>query len=51
MARKVSAMLTAILIFKNIGDTDSDTQKVTAIQYRRYFIGDISNPGLTTPHH
>jgi hypothetical protein len=44
MPKKVAAILEAILIIKNIGATDSDTQKVAAIQYRRYFIGDINNP-------
>ena len=43
MPKKVAAILEAILIIKNIGATDSDTQKVAAIQYRRYFIGDINN--------
>ena len=44
MDKKVSALLVAILIFKSSGATDSDTQKVAAIQYRRYFSGDINNP-------
>jgi hypothetical protein len=32
MAKKASAILVALLIFKNIGAIDSDTQKVAAIQ-------------------
>ena len=44
MAKKVSALLVALLILKSIGATDSDTQKVAAIQKRRYFSGDINNP-------
>lgn len=30
--------------FKSIDDTDSDTQKIAAIQFRRYFIGHINHP-------
>ena len=50
MAKKVSALLVALLIFKSIGATDSDTQKVAAIQKRRYFSGDINNPAAVIPY-
>ena len=45
MAKKVAALLVAILISKSSGATDSDTQKVAAIQKRRYFSGVFNNPG------
>ena len=48
MAKKVSALLVALLILKSIGATDSDTQKVAAIQKRRYFSGAFNNPVLRT---
>ena len=44
MAKKVAALLVALLILKSVGATD--TQKVAAIQKRRYFSGDINNPGI-----
>jgi len=34
MAKKVSALLVALLILKSIGATDSDTRKVAATQKR-----------------
>ena len=43
----MSALLVAILIFKSSGATDSDTQKVAAIQKRRYFSGAFNNPDFS----